>query len=94
MVFHVKYIDKKMIYLLLIFWRHLPSYDIDVSFNPNPYELSTTKEGGLYFILSDGGNYDFKCWGWTLWDCRFCRACKWLWVFGMLIWETRKCILL
>ena len=51
MVFHVKYIDKKMIYLLLIFWRHLPSYDIDVSFNPNPYELSTTREGGLYFIF-------------------------------------------
>ena len=27
--------------------------------NPNPYELATTKEESLHFILSDNGNYDF-----------------------------------
>ena len=28
--------------------------------NPNPYELVTTREGGLRFILSDDSNYDFN----------------------------------
>ena len=42
-----------------IFWEHLPSSNIVVSSNPNLYELATTKEGGLHFILSDSGNYNF-----------------------------------
>ena len=42
-----------------MFQQHLPSSNIVVSSNPNLYELVTTKEGGLHFILNDNGNYDF-----------------------------------
>ena len=43
----------------------------DVTSNFNPYKLATTKEWGLYFILSDNDNYDFdikigRCRLWVL----------------------------
>ena len=43
-----------------MFQQHLPNSNIVVSSNSNLYELATTKEGGLHFILSDNGNYDFN----------------------------------
>ena len=33
--------------------------NIVVLSNPNPYESATNNEGGLHFIFSDSGNYDF-----------------------------------
>ena len=33
--------------------------NIVVLSNPNSYELATNNEGGLHFIFSDSGNYDF-----------------------------------
>ena len=41
------HIDKKRYHLPSIFRRHLPSFNIVVSYNPNLYELTSTKEGGL-----------------------------------------------
>jgi len=43
---------------------YLQSFDdtyqvLTLLFHLNPYELVTTKEGGLHFILSDNNNYDF-----------------------------------
>ena len=47
--------------------QHLPSSNIVISSNPNPYELAITKEANLHFILSDNDNYNFdvkdKCCG-------------------------------
>ena len=43
--------DKKLCQLPSIFWWHLPSYNIIVSSNFNPYELTTTKEGGFAFYI-------------------------------------------
>ena len=60
MTFHVKYNIPKMISLSLIFQRQLPSSNIVVSSNSNPYQLATTNGGGMHFILSDYGNFDFK----------------------------------
>jgi len=42
-----------MIYVPLIFRQHLSSYNIVIPSNPNLYELATTREGSLHFILSD-----------------------------------------
>ena len=53
------HIDQKQCYLLSIFRRHLPISNIAVLSIPNLYELATTKEGELPFILSDKDNYDF-----------------------------------
>ena len=63
MPFHLKYYSPKMISFIFNLSTALSS-NIIVSFNPNSYELATTKEGGegggLHFILSDNsGNYDF-----------------------------------
>ena len=61
---HLKYYSPKMISFIFNLSTALSS-NIIVSFNPNSYELATTKEGGegdggLHFILSDNsGNYDF-----------------------------------
>ena len=56
---HVKLThDQKGCHLPTIFWQTLPSSKIAISSNPNPYELDTTKEGDLYFILSDNGNHN------------------------------------
>ena len=51
--------NKKRCHLPSILRRYLPSSNIVVLFNLNPYELATTKERGLHFLLSDKGNYDF-----------------------------------
>ena len=53
------YINQKQCYIPSIFPQHLPSSNIVVSYNPNLYELATTKEGDWHFILSDRDNYDF-----------------------------------
>ena len=45
--------NRNWCYLPSIFQRHLPTSKIVVSSNPKPYELATTKEGGLHFILSN-----------------------------------------
>ena len=42
-----------------MFQRHLPNSNIVVPSNLKTYELATTKEGCLHFILSDSGNYNF-----------------------------------
>ena len=31
------------------------------------------RKGGIHFILSDNGNYDFDVKGWILWICGFCK---------------------
>ena len=59
-----------------------PRSNIVVPSNSNPYELATTKEGGLHFILSDNNdNCDFdvkvKC-------CRFVGFVKDVIDFGFL----------
>ena len=59
MTSHVKYNIPKMISLSLIFQRQLPSSNIVVSSNSNPYQLATTNGGDMHFILSDNGDYDF-----------------------------------
>ena len=61
MSFHIKYTQTKndVIYLQSFNNTYLPSSNIIVPSNPNSYELATTKEGGLHFILNDIGNYDF-----------------------------------
>ena len=51
--------DKKWCHLPSIFRRHLPSFNIVVSSNPNHMSWLQPRKGGLYFILSDNGNYDF-----------------------------------
>jgi len=56
---HIKYTDKKWCYLLSIFRQHLLSSNIIVSCNPNSYELATTNEANLHFILSYNDNYNF-----------------------------------
>ena len=53
------YIGQKRCYLPSFFSRHLPNSNIVVSSNPNPYELATTNEANLHFILSDNDNYNF-----------------------------------
>ena len=60
MTSHVKYNIPKMISLSLIFQRQLPSSNIVVSSNSNPYQLATTNGGDMHFILSDYGNFDNK----------------------------------
>ena len=53
--------SQKQCHLPLIFQRHLPTSNIIVLSNPNmQYELTTTKEEGTHFILSDNNNYDFN----------------------------------
>ena len=54
--------NQKRCHLLSILRWHLFCSNIVVSYDPNPYELITTKEGGLYFILSGKGdcNFDVK----------------------------------
>ena len=53
--------SQKQCHLSLIFQRHLPTSNIIVLSNPNmQYELTTTKEEGTHFILSDNNNYDFN----------------------------------
>ena len=42
---------EKRCHLPLIFQRHLPNSNISVSSNHNPYDLATTKEGGLAFYI-------------------------------------------
>ena len=57
---HFKYTrKKKWCHLPSIFRQHLPKSNIVVPFIPTLYELATTKEWGLHFVLSDNGNYDF-----------------------------------
>ena len=81
MLSYVKYTNKKRCYLPSIFWKHLPSSNIIVSFNLG--------KGVLHFILSDNGNYDFdvkvRCCGLMdlikpMIDCRclrcWCRKAK------------------
>ena len=51
--------DQKRCHLPSIFWQHLPNSNFAISYIPNLYKLATTKEGGLHFILSDNGNYNF-----------------------------------
>ena len=53
------HINQKWCHLPSIFWRHQLSSNIGVSSNLNRYELATTKEKGLHFILNNNGNYDF-----------------------------------
>ena len=59
--------QKLISFLPSIFQKHLHSSNIVIPFNTNSYELATTREGGLHFILSDNSNYDFdievKCCG-------------------------------
>ena len=56
---HVKYTQtKNNVICLHSFIQLLPSSDIVIPSNQNPYELTTTKEWGLHFILSDNGNYN------------------------------------
>ena len=43
--------NQKRCHLPSIFQRHLPSSNIVVSSNPNPYELVTTKEGDFAFYI-------------------------------------------
>ena len=43
------YTNQKWCHLPSIFWRHLLNSNIIVSFNSNPYELTTTKEERLAF---------------------------------------------
>ena len=62
------HIDQKRCHLPLIFRRLLPSSNIFVSSNLNPYELATPKEGGLHFILNDISNYNFDV---KVGHCRF-----------------------
>ena len=50
---------QKWYHLPSIFRWHLPNSNIVVSSNSNLYELATTKEGCLHFLLSDKGNYNF-----------------------------------
>ena len=54
------HINQKQCHLPLIFQRHLPSTNIVVQSKPNLYELATTKEWDLHFILSGKDNYDFN----------------------------------
>ena len=51
--------DKKRCHLPSIFRRHIPSFNIVVSSNPNHMSWLQPRKGGLHFILSDNGNYDF-----------------------------------
>ena len=51
--------DQKLFHLPSTFRRYLPNFFILVSFNSNSYELAKAKEGGIHFILSNNGNYDF-----------------------------------
>ena len=51
---------QKWFHLSLIFQQQLPSSNIVVSSNSNTYELATSNGGGMHFILSDCGNFDFK----------------------------------
>ena len=53
------HIDQKQCHLPSMFQRHLPNSNIVVPSNLKTYELATTKEGCLHFILSDSGNYNF-----------------------------------
>ena len=59
--------QKLISFLPSIFQKHLHSSNIVIPFNTNSYELATTREGGLHFMLSDNSNYDFdievKCCG-------------------------------
>ena len=78
---HVKYNSPKMISFIFNLLTTLSS-NIVVPSNSNPYELATTTEGGLHFILSDNSdNYDFdikvKC-------CRFVGFVKDVIDFGFL----------
>ena len=63
--FTVKFFTCKIFYietngaLRSIFRQHLPSLNIVFPSNSNKYELPTTKEKDLHFILTDSGNYDF-----------------------------------
>ena len=61
MSFHIKYTQTKndVIYLQSFNNTYLPSSNIIVPSNPDSYELATTTEGGLHFILNDIGNYNF-----------------------------------
>ena len=51
---------QKWFHLSLIFQRQLPSSNIVISSNSNPYELATTNGGGMHFIFSEYRNFDFK----------------------------------
>ena len=83
--------DQKRCHLPSIFQWHLHNSNIVVLFDPNSYEWAMTKEVGLHFLFSDG-SLQFWCYSrtlWILWRSWFALS---FWVFGILVWESHKCI--